>query len=150
VKVSPVPSGKVLRRGFIRSMPSSSPEEEVVPMLGTAESSSIGEILPARVCEKGKVASRHHSPEKSMLRRGFLLRRSPGVVPERRRSWSPKSSKAKAVRQVVAAVTSRPPVDDEVALGSPIASVAASLKCLVDDAVPLDAPFGFCHSKLQG
>ena len=149
MKVSLVLSGKVLRRGFIRSVPSSSLGEEVVAVLGTAESSSTGEISPARVCEKGKVASRHHSSEKGMLWRGFLLRQSPGVVPERCRSCLPESPKAEVVRQVVATVASGPPVDDEVALSSPVASVAASVKFLVDDAVPSDAPLDSVVARLK-
>ena len=87
--VSPTLSGKVLRRGVLRPGASSSPEKEVVLALGAADSCSLGEILPVRVCEKGKVASRHHSPEKGMLRQGFLLQRSSGVVTERRYLCSP-------------------------------------------------------------
>jgi hypothetical protein len=34
----------------------------VLLALGAAELCSSGEILPARVCKKGKVAFRHHSP----------------------------------------------------------------------------------------
>ena len=78
-----VVSGKVLRHGFLMPVSSSSLEEEAVLALGAAESSSTGEVSLARVCEKGKVATRHSSPEKGMLRRGFLLRRSSRVVLER-------------------------------------------------------------------
>ena len=46
--------------GSDEAMSSSSPEEEAVPAMGAAESS--------------KVATRHSSLEKGMLRRGFLLR----------------------------------------------------------------------------
>ena len=45
----------------------------MVLALGAADSCSSREISPVRVCEKGKVASCHHSPEKGMLWRGFLL-----------------------------------------------------------------------------
>jgi hypothetical protein len=71
--VSPAPSGKVLQCGVLRLVSSPLPEKEVVLALGAAESCSSGEISLARVCEKGKVVSRHHSSEKAMLRRGFLL-----------------------------------------------------------------------------
>ena len=57
--------------------------------LSDAESSFTGVISPARVYEEGKVMTRHHSPEKGMLWRRFLLRQSLGVVPERRRLCSP-------------------------------------------------------------
>jgi hypothetical protein len=71
--VSPAPSGKVLQCGVLRLVSSLLPEKEVVLALGAAESCSSGEISLARVCEKGKVVSRHHSSEKAMLRQGFLL-----------------------------------------------------------------------------
>ena len=77
--VSAAPSGKsspaksLLRRGFLRPVSSSSPEEEAVLALGFAESNSTREISSAWVFEKGKVATCHLSPEKGMLRKGFLL-----------------------------------------------------------------------------
>ena len=67
------PAKSLLRCGFLRPVSSSSPEEEEVLALGSAESSSIGQILSAWVFEKGRVATRHLSLEKGMLRWGFLF-----------------------------------------------------------------------------
>ena len=50
---------------------------------------------------------------------------------------------------MVVAVASGPPVDDEVASGSPVASVAASLKFPVDDAVPSNAPLDSVTASLK-
>jgi hypothetical protein len=81
--VLPAPSGKELRRRFLRLVSLSLPEEEAVLALGATEPSSTGEISSARACEKGKVVTRCPSLKKGMLQQGFLLRRSFGVVLER-------------------------------------------------------------------
>jgi hypothetical protein len=65
--VLPAPLGKELRRGFLRLVSSSLPEEEAVLALGGTEPSSTGEISSVRACEKGKVATRCPSLKKGML-----------------------------------------------------------------------------------
>jgi hypothetical protein len=82
------PAKSLLWRGFLRPVSSSSPEEEAVLALGSAESSSTREISSTWVFEKGKVATHHLSLEKNILRQGFLLQRSFGEVTKRRRLCS--------------------------------------------------------------
>ena len=109
--VSSAPFGKVLQHGVLRPV-SSSP-------------SSTGEI-----------STRHHSPEKGMLWRGFLLRQSFGVALERRclclpemrlLSFGPVKTPRGKVIDAVAVIASGPP---------PVAFVAA----VGSDAAPPDVP----------
>jgi hypothetical protein len=70
------PAKSLLLRRFLKPVSLSPPEEGVVLALGSAESSSTGEVSAVWVSEKGKVAIRQPSSEKGMIRRGFLLWRS--------------------------------------------------------------------------
>jgi hypothetical protein len=68
------PAKSLLRREFLRPVSSLPLEEGAVLALGFAELSSTGEVSSAWVSEKGKAAICQPSPEKGMIRRGFLLR----------------------------------------------------------------------------